>query len=139
MQVHFSARSVNESFARMTVAAFMAEMDPTIEQLEDVKTAVSEAVTNAIVHGYEDEEKQVEITCFYENERLSISVVDHGVGIEDVREAMQPFYTSKPGQERTGMGFAFMEAFMDEVCVESAPGKGTAVHMVKYIERADEQ
>lgn len=139
MQVSFDARSVNESFARMAVAAFMAEMNPTMEQLADVKTAVSEAVTNAIVHGYGDEEKQVELTCRYENERLFISVADKGVGIENVEEAMQPFFTTKPGQERTGMGFAFMEAFMDEVHVESKPGEGTTVHMVKYIERPDEQ
>lgn len=139
MQVRFDARSVNESFARMAVAAFMADLNPTIEQLADVKTAVSEAVTNAIVHGYADEEKQVELTCEYENERLSISISDDGVGIENVEEAMQPFFTSKPGEERTGMGFAFMEAFMDEVHVESKPGAGTTVHMVKRLERTDER
>ena len=139
MKVSFDARSVNEGFARMTVAAFMADMNPTLEEVADVKTAVSEAVTNAIVHGYSDENKQVELICKREDEKLLISVIDQGVGIENVAEAMQPFYTTKPGQERTGMGFSFMEAFMDEVCVESRPGEGTAVHMVKRIERKDEQ
>ena len=118
MHLCFDARSNNESFARMAVTAFISEMNPTLEQIADVKTAVSEAVTNAIVHGYSDENKQVEIICDQAGNQLVIMVVDHGVGIEDVEKAMQPFYTSKPEMERSGMGFAFMEAFMDDVKVE---------------------
>lgn len=133
MHLCFDARSNNESFARMAVTAFISEMNPTLEQIADVKTAVSEAVTNAIVHGYSDENKQVEIICDQAGNQLVIMVVDHGVGIEDVEKAMQPFYTSKPEMERSGMGFAFMEAFMDDVKVESRLGIGTKVTMSKYI------
>lgn len=135
MQLLFDARSVNESFARVAVTAFMAEMNPTLEEVSDVKTAVSEAVTNAIVHAYSDESKQVEVRCYRESDQLSVEVLDHGIGIENVKEAMEPFYTTKPEQERTGMGFSFMEAFMDEIYVESEPGNGTRVCMKKYIGR----
>jgi stage II sporulation protein AB (anti-sigma F factor) len=137
MKVCFDARSVNESFARMTTAAFLMGMNPTLEEVEDVKTAVSEAVTNAIVHGCTDEKEQVELECTQEQNKITVVVKDRGVGIADIEQAMQPFYTSKPQQERTGMGFAFMEAFMDEVHVDSAPGSGTTVTMVKYIAGAD--
>lgn len=133
MHLCFDARTSNEGFARMAVTAFMSEMNPTLEQIADVKTAVSEAVTNAIVHGYTDETKQVELVCDQYDKKLVITIIDHGVGIEDVEKAMQPFYTSKPELERSGMGFAFMEAFMDEVCVESRLGIGTKVTMSKYI------
>lgn len=133
MHLCFDARTNNESFARMAVTAFMSEMNPTLEQIADVKTAVSEAVTNAIVHGYTDENKQVEIICDQIGRKLLVMVIDHGVGIEDVKQAMQPFYTSKPQLERSGMGFAFMEAFMDDVQVESRLGIGTKVTMSKYI------
>ena len=102
MQVFFDARSVNEGLARMLVGAFMMGMNPTLDQLEDVKTAVSEAVTNAIIHGYQEEEKQVELVCDREGQQLVVTVEDHGAGIENVTEAMQPFYTSKPGMERSG-------------------------------------
>jgi stage II sporulation protein AB (anti-sigma F factor) len=112
----------------------MAEMNPTLEQIADVKTAVSEAVTNAIVHAYSDENRQVEIICDQSGKQLVIAVVDHGVGIENVEQAMQPFYTSRPELERSGMGFSFMEAFMDDVKVESGPGIGTKVTMSKYID-----
>lgn len=135
MQVLFDAKSVNEAFARMTVMAFMADMNPTLDELEDVKTAVSEAVTNAIIHGYADEDKQVELRCVREGQRLTVVVEDHGVGIADVEEARQPFYTTRPQEERSGMGFAFMEAFMDEIEVVSRVGEGTRVTMIKYIER----
>ena len=117
VELSFDARSVNEGFARMAVAAFITELNPTMDELSDVKTAVSEAVTNAIIHGYDN----------------PITVCDTGRGIEDVARAMEPFYTTKPELERSGMGFAFMEAFMDEVQVQSAPGKGTSVRMKKYI------
>ena len=106
-------------------------MNPTLEQIADVKTAVSEAVTNAIIHGYEDETKQVELTCDQNGQQLVVTVEDHGVGIEDLEQALQPFFTTKPELERSGMGFSFMEAFMDEVQVESVPGKGTTVWMKK--------
>jgi stage II sporulation protein AB (anti-sigma F factor) len=133
MHLCFDARSCNEGFARMAVAAFMTEMNPTLEQVADVKTAVSEAVTNAIVHGYSNAEKQVEMICDQMGHRMRVTIIDHGVGMEDVALAMKPFYTSKPEMERSGMGFAFMEAFMDEVTVESRPGVGTKVVMSKYI------
>lgn len=135
MQIMFDARSVNEGLARMMVAAFMTEMNPTMEELSDVKTAVSEAVTNAVIHAYHNEEEQVELICDREEEALTIQIADHGIGMENTAQAMEPFYTTKPELERSGMGFAFMEAFMDEVEVESAPGKGTRVTMKKYIGR----
>ena len=135
MQLKFDAKSVNESFARMVVMAFMTDMNPTLDELEDVKTAVSEAVTNAIIHGYNDETKQVELSCYREGEKLTVIVEDKGVGIGNVEEARQPFYTTKPEQERSGMGFAFMEAFMDEIQVESTLGQGTRITMIKYIAR----
>ena len=135
MQVHFDAKSVNEGLARMVVTAFMTNMNPTLEQIADVKTAVSEAVTNAIIHGYEDDTKQVELTCDQNGQQLVVTVEDHGVGIEDLEQALQPFFTTKPELERSGMGFSFMEAFMDEVKVESEPGKGTTVTLKKTVGR----
>ena len=134
MQVSFDAKSVNEGLARMLVSAFMTEMNPTLEQIADVKTAVSEAVTNAIIHGYSDEKELVELSCDREGQQLVVTVEDHGVGIADLEEAMQPFYTSKPQLERSGMGFSFMEAFMDKIEVRSEVGQGTKVVMWKYIE-----
>lgn len=139
-KVFFDARSENESFARMVVMAFMAEMNPTLDELEDVKTAVSEAVTNAIVHGYNEMEGcKVEMNCFRMGNKLEVSVFDNGVGIEDIEKARQPFFTTKPEMERTGMGFTFMESFMDEVKVVSESGKGTCVTLVKYIGMQAEQ
>lgn len=135
MQVLFDAKSENEGLARMVVTAFMAEMNPTLEQIADVKTAVSEAVTNAIIHGYDNEEESVSLCCDRDGQQLVISIEDHGVGIEDIDQAMQPFYTTKPQLERSGMGFAFMEAFMDKLEVRSKVGEGTKVVMWKYIER----
>lgn len=148
MYMKFDAKSINEGLARMTVAAFMMDMNPTLDQLQDVKTAVSEAVTNAIIHGYGQVESsaeaidkcnQVELSCKRENGKLEISVVDYGVGIADIEKARQPFYTTKPDMERSGMGFVFMETFMDSVEVESAEGKGTKVTMTKYITGEGEQ
>ena len=139
MQVHFDAKSVNEGLARMVVTAFMTNMNPTLEQIADVKTAVSEAVTNAIIHGYEDETKQVGLTCDQNGQQLVVTVEDHGVGIEDLEQALQPFFTTKPELERSGMGFSFMEAFMDRIEVRSKKGEGTRVVMWKYIEREREQ
>ena len=133
MKLEFDARSVNEGFARMAVAAFIAEENPTLDEISDIKTAVSEAVTNAIIHGYDDPGQKVAVACKIEGRNLEIVVEDKGKGIADVKTAMEPFYTTKPELERSGMGFAFMEAFMDEVQVISAPGEGTKVIMRKKI------
>ena len=139
MQVIFDAKSVNESLARMVVTAFMTDMNPTLEQVSDVKTAVSEAVTNAIIHGYENKEDSVELCCDRDGQQLIVTVEDHGAGIADVERARNPFYTTKPELERSGMGFTFMEAFMDKVEVCSQLGVGTKVVMWKYIERDSEK
>ena len=139
MEVLVDAKSENGGLARMVGTAFMAEMNPTLEQIADVKTAVSEAVTNAIIHGYDNEEESVSLCCDRDGQQLVISIEDHGVGIEDIDQAMQPFYTTKPQLERSGMGFAFMEAFMDKLEVRSKVGEGTKVVMWKYIERDSEQ
>lgn len=172
ISLSFDAISENEAFARMTVAFFMAQLNPTIDQVEDVKTAVSEAVTNAIIHGYEvfeDEaviqhelcthecidkpqnheihetetnmknsinnstKKQVHMKCKYHGRELYVEISDDGVGIKDVAKAMEPLYTSKPQLDRSGMGFSFMEAFMDELTVKSEPGHGTTVKMKKVL------
>ena len=133
MQLIFDSRSSNESFARVTVAAFMTSLNPTVEEVSDVKTAVSEAVTNAVIHGYEGEVKDVIIRCRTEERTLYIEVEDKGKGIEDVEAAMEPLFTTKPDLDRSGMGFSFMEAFMDELEVESKPGEGTVVRMKKII------
>ena len=133
MELVFDSRSANESFARVTVAAFMTSLNPTVEEVSDVKTAVSEAVTNAIIHGYENEVHNIYIRCRTEEKTLYLEIEDKGKGIEDVEKAMEPLYTTKPEIERAGMGFSFMEAFMDEMEVESEPGKGTIVKMQKTI------
>lgn len=133
MQVIFDSRSSNESFARVTVASFMTALNPTVEEVSDVKTAVSEAVTNAIIHGYESEIHNISIRCRTEGQTLYLEVSDEGKGIEDIKQAMEPLYTSKPELERSGMGFSFMEAFMDKLEVESSPGMGTVVKMEKTI------
>lgn len=133
MELIFDSRSANERFARVAVAAFMTQLNPTVEEVSDVKTAVSEAVTNAIIHGYEQEIHKVSMRCRIEGDLLSVTIKDTGKGIEDVKQAMMPMYTSKPEADRSGMGFSFMEAFMDKVTVESAPGRGTSVSMEKRI------
>lgn len=139
MKLSFNSDSSNESFARVAVASFCARLDMTIEELADIKTAVSEAVTNAIVHGYENSCGDVGLECYIDEEEMNnfikIVVRDNGVGIADVNQAMEPLYTSKPEQERSGMGFSFMEAFMDELTVESECGIGTVVTMVKRIKK----
>ena len=131
MKLEFDAISENEGLARVVIAAFLTRLDPTLEQLQDVKTAVSEAVTNAVIHGYEEKGGKIQMTATLENGQLSLSISDKGIGIENVPEAMQPLFTTKPEGERSGMGFSFMEAFMDRVEVESSPGNGTIVHMWK--------
>ena len=133
MELIFDSRSSNESFARVTVAAFMTSLNPTVEEVSDVKTAVSEAVTNAIIHGYENEVHNITIRCRTQEKTLYLEVEDQGRGIEDVEKAMEPLFTTKPELDRSGMGFSFMEAFMDDLEVISAPGKGTCVKMKKVI------
>lgn len=131
MKLEFDAISENEGLARVVVAAFLTRLDPTLEQMQDVKTAVSEAVTNAVIHGYEEKGGKIRMLAILEKGQLKISIEDEGVGIEDISKAMQPLFTTKPEGERSGMGFSFMEAFMDKVEVESSPGNGTTVHMWK--------
>ena len=138
MKLEFDSRSANEAFARVTVASFMTQLNPTLEEVSDVKTAVSEAVTNAIIHGYENPVNKVQIYAGIEGRTLHLEISDRGVGIPDVKKAMEPLYTTRPELERSGMGFSFMEAFMDEVQVESEPGKGTIVRMKKIIGRGRE-
>lgn len=132
MKMSMDALSENEALARVCVATFLTKLHPTLEELDDVKTAVSEAITNAIIHGMPKDGK-VYITCSYRNNIFRVEVEDHGVGIEDINKAMEPLYTTKPDEERSGMGFAFMEAFMDELKVWSKPGQGTVVIMEKAI------
>ncbi|HOQ17175.1 MAG TPA: anti-sigma F factor [Defluviitaleaceae bacterium] len=133
MKISFLSKSQNEAFARVAVAAFVSQLDPTVEEISEIKTAVSEAVTNAIIHGYEDKEGEVLLTCTIQDNLVEITVSDRGVGIEDIEKAREPLYTSKPELERSGMGFTVMEAFMDEVEVESVKDSGTTVKMRKRL------
>ncbi|ARU63165.1 anti-sigma F factor [Tumebacillus avium] len=133
MELKFASRSQNESFARVSVAAFISQLDPTLEELTEIKTVVSEAVTNAIIHGYEEQDGQVLITCAIVDGTIELVIEDNGRGIEDVEEARQPLFTSKPELERSGMGFTIMENFMDAIEVTSRPGVGTRVRLVKRL------
>lgn len=133
MHLEFESKSENEKFARVTAAAFVTRLDPTMEEISDLKTAVSEAVTNAIVHGYEEGEGMVHMEVELEERTITVTVWDNGVGIADIPQAMEPLYTTKPEEDRAGMGFMFMEAFMDELQVFSGVGKGTRVVMKKTI------
>ncbi|GAB1156845.1 MULTISPECIES: anti-sigma F factor [Paenibacillus] len=135
MNLQFAAKSENESFARVTVAAFISQLDPTMDELSDLKTVVSEAVTNSIIHGYNNNpEGVVSIQAQIREDMITIIVEDRGEGIEDLELAKQPLYTSKPELERSGMGFTIMENFMDEFEVSSEPGRGTSIKMKKRIE-----
>lgn len=148
MEISFDAISRNESFARVAVAAFVSHLNPTLEEIADVKTAVSEAVTNAIIHGYENlygygrhgeqppsaclvHPGKVRLKCILEGDVLHIEVEDEGKGIDNLEQAMEPLFTTRPELDRSGMGFAFMEAFMDDLEVDSEPGRGTVVRMIK--------
>jgi len=133
MKIIFESCSENEAFARTVVAAYITRLNPTLEEMSDVKTAVSEAVTNCIIHGYENREGSIVMECVIHNNDISIMIEDYGKGINDIEKAMEPLYTTRPEWERSGMGFAFMEAFMDKLEVESVPGKGTKVFMEKTI------
>ena len=133
MQISFSAQSENEGFARMAVAAFVSYLNPTIDELADIKTAVSEAVTNCIIHGYNLRGGTVWLEAAIYERRLQVAITDKGRGIADIQKAREPLFTTRPDLERSGMGFSFMEAFMDTVEVESARGKGTRVIMSREI------
>lgn len=133
MRLEIPSRSQNEAFARVVVASFASQLDPTIEELADIKTAVSEAVTNAIIHGYEDKIGSVVIESLIKDNTIEIIIEDNGKGINDVNVAMEPLYTSKPELERSGMGFTVMETFMDKLEVHSIVGNGTRIIMFKEI------
>ena len=135
IKLEFPSKSVNESYARSAVAAFAAQLDPTLEELGDIRTAVSEAVTNAIVHAYPDDIGTIRMKLrIVDEDKLEITVMDKGRGIPDLRQAMEPLYTTG-GEERSGMGFTIMESFTDKLKVRSAPGKGTTVTMLRRIRR----
>ncbi|MCT2537445.1 anti-sigma F factor [Aquibacillus koreensis] len=137
MNLEFSSVSANESFARVTVAAFVSQLDPTMDELTEIKTVVSEAVTNAIIHGYNnDENEKIYIECTLDEDVVELIIRDNGIGIDDIDEAIQPLYTSKPELERSGMGFTIMENFMDKVEVISNPGQGTIVKLIKHFTKS---
>lgn len=133
MQIEFMSNPNNEAFARIAVASFVAPLDPTIEEISDIKTAISEAVTNSIIHGYEENKGIVTIKARIKENVVEMEIIDNGKGIENIEQAREPLYTSKPELERSGMGFTIMESFMDEMRVESTLGKGTTVFMKKII------
>lgn len=135
MQIVFDARSENEGFARVAVAAFISFLNPTMDELVDIKTAVSEAVTNCIIHGYQQRVGKIFLEGTIVDRQLTVSITDEGVGIPNINQAMEPLFTTRPELERSGMGFSFMEAFMDKVTVYSSPGKGTRVVMVRALSK----
>ena len=135
MTIVFDSRPVNEGMARIAAASFCTQLNPTLEEVADLKTAVSEAVTNCIIHGYEGEIHKIRMDLKLKGREIFVDITDQGVGISDVKKAMEPLYTTKPEKERSGMGFTFMEAFMDEVTDDSEVGVGTSVHMKKTIRR----
>ena len=139
MKLEFPAKSSCESFARVAVAAFVARCDPTLAEINEIKTAVSEGVTNSIIHGYEQGEGIVYIECEMKDDIVKIVIADKGKGIENVEEAMTPLFTTNPDGERSGMGFTVMETFMDKVDVKSLPGVGTRIIMTKTLHKAEEE
>lgn len=136
IRLEFISKSCNEAFARIAVAAFASQLDPTIEEIADIKTAVSEAVTNCIIHGYENTIGIIKIHCMIKENNLIIEISDSGIGIEDINAAKTPLYTSKPNLERSGMGFTIMQSFMDELSVESVVNLGTKITMKKTIKQS---
>lgn len=134
IMVEFDGISQNEGLARLIAAGFAAQLNPTIEEIDDIKTAISEAVTNAIIHGYEEKEGKVYLKAKYQDRQIFFEVIDYGCGIADIEKAKEPTYTTKGNMDRSGMGFSFMEAFMDHVEIESEVGKGTTIKMNKYIQ-----
>lgn len=139
MKIEFLSKSSNEAFARISVAAFVAQLDPTLEEIADIKTSVSEAVTNSIIHGYEEQLGIVKLTCKIRDNEIIIEISDSGKGIENIEIAKQPLYTTKANLERAGMGFTIMESFMDDVEVESALGIGTKITMKKKIKNTNKE
>lgn len=139
MKIEFLSKSNNEAFARISVAAFIAQLDPTLEEIADIKTAVSEAVTNSIIHGYEEKTGIVKLNCKITKDEVFIEISDSGKGIENVEIAKQPLFTTKANLERSGMGFTIMESFMDDVQVESVLGIGTKVTMKKKIKNNSQE
>lgn len=139
MKLEFISKSSNEAFARIAVAAFASQLDPTIEELADIKTAVSEAVTNSIIHGYDKKQGVVKISSWLKENEIIIEISDKGKGIENVEMAKEPLYTTKPNLERSGMGFTIMESFMDKMEVESVVGLGTKVTMSKIIKPKEDK
>ena len=135
MEVRFKAISENESFARTCVASFCLQLSPNLDELNDIRTAVSEAVTNCVVHAYPNRVGEVILRAEIEGNSLKVSITDHGIGIKDVARAREPFYTSKPDEERSGMGFTIMESFMDEMSIDKNNGRGVTVTLVKKIAR----
>ena len=133
MTIIFDSRPENEGLARVAAAAFCTQLNPTLEEVADSKTAVSEAITNCIIHGYQGEVHKIRMKCVRKERTIYLDIEDDGIGIADVEKAMEPLYTTRADQDRSGMGFTFMEAFMDEVKVTSQVGKGTCVHMSKKI------
>ncbi len=133
MFIKIPSRSENERFARTVCAAFLIELDPTLEEMSEIKTAVSEAVTNAIIHGYNSQDGEITISGEISERTVTYTISDNGCGITDIDKAREPLYTGKPESERSGMGFSIMEAFMDELKVESEPGKGTKITMTKRL------
>ena len=139
MKIEFLSKSSNEAFARISVAAFVAQLDPTLEEIADIKTSVSEAVTNSVIHGYEEQLGIVKLTCKIRDNEIIIEISDSGKGIENIEIAKQPLYTTKANLERAGMGFTIMESFMDDVEVESALGIGTKITMRKKIKNTNKE
>lgn len=137
MKLRFDSKSQNERFARSVCAAFVLELDPTLDELDEIKTAVSEAVTNAVIHGYGEDSGEVEIEGIIDGRSVTYTITDFGCGIKDIETARKPLYTGKPESERSGMGFSIMEAFMDELEVESEQGRGTKIIMTKRISEND--
>jgi stage II sporulation protein AB (anti-sigma F factor) len=137
VNIELESISNNEAFARMVTVAFLAPLDPTLDELSDIKTAVSEAVTNSIIHGYENSSGKIYMNMQLEDNKFTVEIEDKGIGIKDVKKAMEPMYTTKEEDDRSGMGFCFMEAFMDELQVMSKPSIGTKIIMSKYINKID--
>ena len=133
ISIELDSNSSNEGFARMVTVAFLAPLDPTIDELSDIKTAVSEAITNCIIHGYDGKDGKIYMKMSFRDNEFKVEIEDKGIGIEDIDKAMEPMYTTKEEEDRSGMGFCFMEAFMDDLKVESELGKGTKIIMTKYI------
>ena len=133
VNIELDSNSSNEGFARMVTVAFLAPLDPTIDEISDIKTAVSEAVTNCIIHGYDNKDGKIYMKMSLQDNLFSVEIEDKGIGIEDINKAMEPMYTTKEDEDRSGMGFCFMEAFMDNLEVESKVGQGTKIIMSKYI------